>query len=265
MYLITYIIATHNEQNRILSLLESIPRSFYDFSIFHIQDCLSTDHTLTVVETFISYNPAVKIHVTSQSDSGIYDAWNMAVAKCVTKWVSFLGADDIFIPNEFNLKALLLHEHSNYITFEGSFLGRPYGKPLPRKLQPISFIHGWSIQHQGSIYKLDLLRLHNFNTSFKICADFEHMLRVRSKLVPRHINARLYDIGPSGLSSSSYLIVAVESAKAFLKVQDIGPLRFFYAAYIFAFILLYWIYRLILQLTRLRRPFRNQITTNIII
>jgi glycosyltransferase involved in cell wall biosynthesis len=86
------ITATRNAAHVVPSLLGSLAgQTCQDFELV-MQDGQSTDETVAIVEAFRPNLPALS--VSSEPDTGIYDAWNKALERARGEWVIFLGADD---------------------------------------------------------------------------------------------------------------------------------------------------------------------------
>ena len=77
--LVTYVVATFNEESNILAFLDSIPANIAQNSIFHFQDCQSYDSTFRLIESAAKSYSHLDIRLYSEFDTGIYDAWNKAI------------------------------------------------------------------------------------------------------------------------------------------------------------------------------------------
>ena len=88
----TIITATRNAAATLPRLLESLAcQTCREFELI-IQDGASQDGAVAVAEAWRARLPA--LHMASEPDAGIYDAWNKALARVRGQWVLFLGADD---------------------------------------------------------------------------------------------------------------------------------------------------------------------------
>ena len=91
-YIVT---ATKNASVVLPRLLNSLAIQTYQNFNLIVQDANSTDNSIEIIESFRTQLP--KILLSISSDSGIYDAWNKALAlhkESLGKWILFLGADD---------------------------------------------------------------------------------------------------------------------------------------------------------------------------
>ena len=89
------IIATLNAEKTIHRCLASLVKQhFRSFEIL-IVDGGSTDRTLEYIASFGS----LPIYVTSEPDSGLYDALNKGILTTSGQWINILGADDELLPS----------------------------------------------------------------------------------------------------------------------------------------------------------------------
>lgn len=94
MPLISVIIPTKDSAGTIGVCLDSLAsQTCADFEVL-VQDGLSADGTVDVVEAFRVRNPGLAMHVFQERDGGIYDAMNRALGRARGEYVLFLGSDD---------------------------------------------------------------------------------------------------------------------------------------------------------------------------
>ena len=88
------IIPTFNAEHTLGKALDSIAaQSYADFEVL-IQDGLSTDRTLAIVETY--REKILQLSITSEADKGIYDGMNKALSRANGEYIYFMGSDDAF-------------------------------------------------------------------------------------------------------------------------------------------------------------------------
>ena len=179
MKIISIIIATYNASKTLNRCLDSIISQKTDEVELIIIDGHSTDDTIDIVK---SYGNSIDFFI-SEQDKGIYDAWNKALKIFTGDWVMFLGADDYLLPNSINVylnkislispstdiisgKCLFCDENGDKI----SIIGKPYNYEQFRKYLNIS--HG-STLHNRKMFE----ELGEFDLKFKICADYDFLLR----------------------------------------------------------------------------------------
>ena len=89
---ISIVIACLNCSRTLRKCLESIREQSYLNKEIVLIDALSSDETLNIVR---EYEESID-YWESSADTGIYHAWNKALAHVNGEWVIFLGADDYF-------------------------------------------------------------------------------------------------------------------------------------------------------------------------
>lgn len=143
----------------------------------------STDDTVGLIQA----NEDAIAYWTSETDTGIYAAWNKGVQRARGEWIQFIGADD-FYWNEQSLKEVAQH------------LPKAYAMGCRVVYGPIARIDGhgqvvdvrgdmWavasrrfqycmSLPHPAVLHHRSLFAEHGlFDESFKVAGDYEFLLR----------------------------------------------------------------------------------------
>jgi len=148
---ITVIIVTYNAAEYLQNCLDSIYAQRYN--------------AIDIV--VIDGKNSSRLHFwVSEKDKGIYDAMNKALAHIAGQWVYFLGADDTLLP-EFSGMALQL-SNPNAIYY-GNVLAD--GVKRSGLISPYYMAKG-GIYHQAIIYPKSVFDRYNYNTKYKIAADY---------------------------------------------------------------------------------------------
>lgn len=206
---ITIIIATKNVERDIAACLESIiAQNFRSLEII-IMDAASTDHTLNIINRYRDFIA----HVSSQRDSGIYEAWNNALQIATGEYVCFLGADDRLLPGALReyLSAIKLNPEAVFLCSKVRVGTRIIGKPLDRD----RLIKYMQVAHVGAMHKASLFdELGFFDENFKISGDYEFLLR--SDLSSRSIFLDIVtaDMGYHGVSNQQAVRALLECLRA---------------------------------------------------
>ena len=102
--LLTVITVCYNSGKTIGTTLKSVLAQTYQNYEYLIIDGASTDDTLQIIS---SYEPAFegKLHVTSEKDSGIYNAMNKGIRRANGVMIGILNSDDFYSPNTLELVA----------------------------------------------------------------------------------------------------------------------------------------------------------------
>ncbi|MCF8069390.1 MAG: glycosyltransferase [Desulfobacterales bacterium] len=182
---ISIIIATLNADNVLERCLKSvISQSYHNFELI-IKDGNSTDNTRSIIS---KYSSNISFSM-SEPDTGIYNAWNKALAHAKGEWICFLGADDYFS------SSLILEKLAPYLN-DARFSGirvvygkvarinnkgqtlQVWGKPWHKNRRQMR--HGMPIglPHTGLMHHIDLFNEHGyFNDNLKLAGDYEFLLR----------------------------------------------------------------------------------------
>jgi glycosyltransferase involved in cell wall biosynthesis len=157
---ITVITICYNAEKFIEKTLQCVlNQTFTDFE-YLIQDGKSKDNTLAIVEKYRND----KFRIFSESDKGIYDALNKAVANASGDYVCFLHAGDTFCENKTLEKIFQAVDNQDFIYGDTIMLNENTGetrawykqKPLESDFSYRSFQNGMVVCHQSMIVKRTL-------------------------------------------------------------------------------------------------------------
>lgn len=182
--ILSVVIATRNAAPTIERCLNSfLPCNTTNIEII-IKDCASTDGTQTIVK---SYAPKLPICLISQSDAGIYDAWNQVFDEngaVQGSWVLFLGADD-FICSARHLDATLkslagLQSSIDYASAPVTLVneqGFAVDTLFPSRDLERDLPVGMPLPHQGLFHRRRLFTANRFDASLRITGDYDFLCR----------------------------------------------------------------------------------------
>lgn len=224
--LISIIIAVFNGAKTLQQCIDSIAQQIYANKELIIIDGGSTDTTLELLNA----NREVIGYWISESDNGVYNAWNKGLLQAKGEWICFLGADDYFwdeqvlerlaihlrkLPSEICLaygQIMLLNNNGENLYL----IGEPWREVKERFKQVMC------VPHMGLMHRRSLFEKHgNFDESFRIGGDYELMLRelesAEAVFIPGIITAAM---GHGGLSSNpSNSIEAMRDARRAQKMH----------------------------------------------
>ncbi len=175
------ITATYNNETTILNTISSVVSQTY-INIEHIIiDGASKDKTLSLIK-----NNATKIlKVISEPDNGIYDALNKGIKNATGDIIVFLHADDIFAKNTIiedaaklftNKQTDSIYGDLQYVSKEDTNKIIRYWKSGEFKFSKLK--KGWMPPHPTFFVKKKIYdKLGTFDTSFRIAADYDIILR----------------------------------------------------------------------------------------
>lgn len=195
--------------------IESVHRQSYPYIEHLIIDGASDDGTLQFLQ---DYEAKGYFTVYSEPDNGIYDAMNKGLARAKGKYVNFLNTDDFFHnPQAVEVSVMLLEEQQADYSFANAFLQLPNGKKVTwtGNLSRLAWASHYC--HQTMFVRTDLFRrIGGFNTTYKISADTEMMIRLcamHAKSVKVDDTIVTYRAG--GFSSQNQLQSRLDHSRAF--------------------------------------------------
>lgn len=178
---ISIIIAVYNAEATLNQCLQSVFSQTYRNIEVIIIDGNSSDQSTRIIkqnEDQISY-------FLSESDLGIYDAWNKGLTKVTGDWVCFLGADDFFRDNlviERIVKSLrdanedIDFAYSNIVLIDDEqnefmTIGEPWEIARDKLRSEMS------VPHPGMMHRSSVFNNGFFDHTFRIAGDYEFFLR----------------------------------------------------------------------------------------
>lgn len=222
------VIATYNAVKTLNRCLRSVVNQKTGNVEIIVIDGNSKDGTVDIIK---QYSSALD-YWTSETDHGVYDAWNKALGHCHGEWIMFLGADDYYVDGIFNkyhdflagrditdidiVSAKCQLINSNEIPLR--VFGAPYVWNEFRNRNRLS--HG-SALHRRRLFD----ELGNFNIEFNINADYEFLLR--RKLRALFFDEILIYMQDGGMSYSAAGLFQTYRVKRYRKSSCL-PLDLYY-------------------------------------
>lgn len=201
-----------NTADKIKETIESVLGQTYDNLEYVIVDGMSTDGTLEIIRKYEGV-PGVK--TVSGKDNGLYNAMNKGIDLCSGDYILFLNSGDIFADknvvsdvmaqicgengagggrlddetDDKNLLPDIIYGNVTKNYQNKSVIERYPGKNTVFKL----LMMGKMPCHQGIFAKTSILKRFRFDESYKICADFDFLLRC----VRGHVRMQYADVNVS--------------------------------------------------------------------
>lgn len=160
-----------------LTMQSVLGQTFQDIE-YLIIDGKSNDKTLDIVNKYVGDK---RIHLFSEKDSGLYNAMNKAIDISTGDYIIFMNSGDIFCDARVledivpHLCADLVYGNVIRKTQDGDRLEKYHGR---WKLMSLLFM-GKMMSHQTVFTKLDIMKKYRFNEQFKICADYDFIVRAK--------------------------------------------------------------------------------------
>ena len=208
--LISIITATYNAEPSLENLIKSVILQKTKEIEFIIIDGGSKDNTIEIVKKYESH---LKYWI-SEPDDGVYDAWNKGVSIAKGEYIMFLGADDLLLPGALAAYIHFLGKKGHnfdiisskldYVNVHGEhlrFVGEPWNWNK-FKMNRMSFAHPGMLHNERLFIKNG-----SFDTTFKICGDFEILLRTHDDIITGFMDIITVKMQQGGVSYSVKAIV----------------------------------------------------------
>jgi len=166
--LVSVIIVTYNAGQTLQKCLDSIFAQDYPAIELVVIDGGSTDGTTAILQG----NAQRITYWKSEPDEGIYHAMNKGTQQAKGDWVYFLGADDELLPEFSDMLRQLTDASAIY--YANVFAE---GKKRLGKLTTYQFAK-FGPYHQAMVYPKAVFNKHQFDTAYKISADFALTLKL---------------------------------------------------------------------------------------
>ena len=225
---ISIITATYNSEATVSDTLESVLRQDYSDYEFIIKDGGSTDGTLAICREYESRFEG-RMRIISAPDKGLYDAMNMGIASATGEVIGILNSDDFYTSDD--ILSTVARQFQQTPDIDALYGDIHYVKAddtskLVRYYSSRMFRRGWmrfgfmpahpSFYCKKSTYerfKLDGSKIQGFkgdvscayfNTSYKIAADFEFLVRTIfvGRIKTHYINKDFVTMRSGGASNS---------------------------------------------------------------
>jgi len=190
---VSIITCTYNSAATLSWNLESIARQSYDNIEQIIIDNVSTDHTLKIAKEYDQVKTIV-----SEPDKGIYDAMNKGIANAKGDIIGILNSDDYLAGPDIIAEIVQQFKDTRCDATYGNLI---YVKNKhPEKIQRVwiagkykrtQFYDGWMMPHPTLYVKKEMYqKFGGFDTSFRLAADYELILRLllKNKIKATHID-----------------------------------------------------------------------------
>ena len=229
---ISIITSVYNNAETIREAIESVLEQTYDNIEYIIIDGGSKDETVDIIRT---YQDRITTFI-SEPDRGIYDGLNKGVALATGDVIAFLHSDDLYADTDVITRIAEAFNATGADAVYGDLVYTPksdtskvlrYWKS--RDFHPKLLKQGWMPAHPTFFVRRELYERHGlFDTSFRIAADYDFMLRVLSKNIKTHYLPNvLYKMRVGGESNKSIknIILKMREDYRALKYNHIGGIR----------------------------------------
>lgn len=177
---LSIITVTYNSLNTLKDAYASLCAQTFTEWEWVVQDGGSTDGSVEWLESLA--NP--QINLESKKDNGIYDALNKAVGRANGEWIGLLHSDDLYPNNEILTVVAEAMDGNDAIYGDLKYVQANHIQHVLRHWQsgtfsPTLLTKGWMPPHPTLFLRKEIYeRVGEFDTQFKIAADYDFILRV---------------------------------------------------------------------------------------
>jgi glycosyltransferase len=223
---ISVITIAYNSGHSIADAITSVVSQTYPDVEYIIVDGKSKDNTVEVVKSF-----GTKISkFVSEPDKGIYDALNKGIRMATGDVIGFMHSDDLFASDDilakvaalFNANAIdSVYGDLEYVYKEDTNKVLRYWKSGSFSLRKLRM--GWMPPHPTFYVKRAVYEKYGvFNTSFRISADYDTMLRFLGKyrISTLYLPEVMVKMRVGGASNRSLKNIIQKSKEDYQAIQD---------------------------------------------
>ncbi|MFT6099886.1 MAG: glycosyltransferase involved in cell wall biosynthesis [Arenicella sp.] len=211
---ISFIIASYNDET-IDQTIASITKQIHALDEIIVMDGKSTDNTVQRAKGALK--DVSNSMVFSEHDTGIYNAWNKAIAQASGSWLVFLGCGDL-LTDQYRKEVsdvINKQENINFIHHKTQFYTRKKttilkGRVFGRRLDKVEFARRMRVCHVGALHHKSLFYDFKFSTLYQCVSDYHFLLRHLVTLRPHYIDKILVDMESGGISSHTIFPYAEE-------------------------------------------------------
>ena len=177
---LSIITVTYNSLHTLQDAYTSLCDQFYSPWEWVVQDGGSTDGTVAWLESRTDQ----RIRWVSEKDNGIYDALNKAVRRAKGEWIGLLHADDVYPHDNVLFEVVEAMEGHDAIYGDLKYVQAADITKVLRHwksgtFSPTLLRKGWMPPHPTLFLRKEIYaQVGEFDTQFKIAADYDFVLRV---------------------------------------------------------------------------------------
>lgn len=209
---ISVITATYNSAATIADTIESLLGQDYTDWEHVIADGGSTDGTLDIIQSYADRYRG-RLSLVSEPDRGIYDAMNKGISRVTGDVVGILNSDDFYTATDVltTVAGVLSDAATDAVYADIAYVGED-------KMQMVRYYSSarfkrWKMRlgfmpaHPSFYCRTGLYKRHGtFDTTYRIAADFENLLRLiyLGKARCRYVPRQFVTMRTGGASTSGY-------------------------------------------------------------
>ena len=201
---LSLLLCSKNSSQTILDTLNSLIELLHHGANLIVVDGNSSDATIEIIQNFLKKNKINNCTITCQESTGLYAAFNEAIAQIETRWSMFVHSDDCL--QNTNEIISYLESEADVVSFTVEIVGRKVNRIWrgPQKLEIISNDYP---PHTGLLVKTSVYeKLGVFSEKYEIAADFDWVLRLIQKRETKYLNVpvAVYRMRAGGVSNAGF-------------------------------------------------------------
>ena len=224
--LVTVITVVYNNEETLERCIKSVLEQTYDNIEYIVIDGGSSDGTLDIIE---KYADSIDYFI-SEPDEGIYYAMNKGITLASGDYLNFMNSDDCFREDS-TISSIIKSTFLNLNTiYYGKIMYFKDGKEYRESWESMvdeNILVGYPIPHQSVFAGKNVFNtIGEFDTKYKIAADYEWYIRANGKKIHFHNTKSVvsnYSIGGASSSNDGWDIGQMEYMYILLTSQTIKP------------------------------------------
>lgn len=178
----TVVTVCFNAENQIKKTIESVLNQKYSPYEYYIIDGLSKDKTVEIADSYREQfkEKGIRYIITSEKDSGIYNAMNKGVKAATGDFVSFLNAGDWYEQDALSKINVFYQDEAFDLTYGGLNYVNPDGSVTVKMSKLDKFLitsRHWN--HPSMFLNREIYQQYGFDERFRTYADFHLYTKLR--------------------------------------------------------------------------------------
>ena len=214
--LITIVTVVLNDPEGLEKTIKSVSEQTYENVEYVVIDGASEPPTLNVIN---NYEDRIDYWI-SEQDEGIFDAMNKGISLASGKWINFMNAGDYFhnkdvIANVFSQDygdADFIYGHTYFLS--GDFRGVVKAWDFDILWKTMIFTH------QSVFTRKALLEKHKFDTTYKVCADYNMIFTCFMRGCKFHNSDTVISVISPGMTEVNRARMAIEKWRTVRKFRN---------------------------------------------
>ena len=208
---VSVVTVCYNAVDVIEKTITSVLSQTYNNIEYIVVDGVSSDGTLDVLNNYKSHISTL----VSEPDKGIYDAMNKAIDLAHGEWILFLNAGDYFADKDVLSHVFQREGLSDFsVVYGDTIMKSSWGTFIDQGKFFSSADEHLPFCHQSVLVKTQLMKVHKFDLSYKIVADYNFFYNLYVRKEPFvHIDELISEYDTEGFSSQRVLDAYVEVSK----------------------------------------------------